>query len=133
MSVARLFLLATGIFFLAVYALPLTLAPLRWARWFRWPLPTDTPTDAMEMRLASYFGRCVGVLAIVVLGQIVYGAVSAAAQPTALALVAAIGGLMTALHTYGALRRVQPWTEDAEVVLYLGATVLALWLRGMPA
>ena len=126
MSVARLFLLATGIFFLAVYALPLTLAPLRWARWFRWPLPTDT-------RLASYFGRCVGVLAIVVLGQIVYGAVSAAAQPTALALVAAIGGLMTALHTYGALRRVQPWTEDAEVVLYLGATVLALWLRGMPA
>lgn len=38
---------------------------------------------------------------------------------------------MAALHSYGALRRVQPWTEDAEIVLYLGATVLALWLRGM--
>ena len=76
MSAARLFLLVTGIFFLSVYALPLTLAPLRWARWFRWPLP---PADTMDTRLASYFGHCVGVLAIVVLGQIVYGAVSAAA------------------------------------------------------
>lgn len=124
MSAARLFLLATGVFFLTVYALPLVLAPLRWARWFRWPVPADT-------RLVNYYGRCVGVLAMVVLGQILYGAVFAAAQPTALTLVAVIGGLMAALHSYGALRRVQPWTEDAEIVLYLGATVLALWLRGV--
>ena len=39
------------------------------------------------------------------------------------------GFLLGAVHIWGALRREQPWTETAEIPLYVGLGALALWIR----
>jgi hypothetical protein len=123
---ASWFLLASGAGFLAVYGLPLALFPLRWARWFRWKLPEETD-------LAVYLGRCVGVLAIAIIAVALQAVPHPERFPVVFELIAWIGALMTALHVYGAIRRVQPWTEDAEIVLYAVLGGLAAWLRaGLP-
>ncbi len=36
---------------------------------------------------------------------------------------------MTGLHVYGAVQRVQPWTETAEIVVHAALGILAGWLR----
>jgi hypothetical protein len=119
---ASWFLLASGAGFLLLYGLPLTFFPLRWARWFRWILPG-------ESALTVYFGRCVGVLAVAII-IVSLGAVPHPERfPVLFELIAWIGALMTALHVYGAIRRVQPWTETAEIALYAVLAVLAAWLR----
>ena len=50
-------------------------------------------------------------------------------QRIMLELTGTVAGLMTGLHIYGAVRRVQPWTEDAEILLYGIVLILAFWLR----
>src|SRR3569832_2422575 len=50
---ASWFLWVAPILFAVVYALPIFLTPLGWARWFTWDTP---PRDD----LAVYFGRCTG-------------------------------------------------------------------------
>src|SRR3569623_856657 len=50
---ASWFLWVAPILFAVVYALPIFLTPLGWARWFTWDTP---PRDD----LAVYFGRCAG-------------------------------------------------------------------------
>jgi hypothetical protein len=48
---AQAYLLILMIVTTIVFALPIFVAPLAWARWFRWRLPGETD-------LAVYFGRC---------------------------------------------------------------------------
>jgi hypothetical protein len=36
---------------------------------------------------------------------------------------------MTLIHGWGAIRRIQPWTENAEILLYGGLAVLSTWIR----
>jgi hypothetical protein len=114
--------------FLIVYGLPLTFVPLRWARWFKWAVPEPPSSTSGELglpELAEYFGRCTGALAI----TITLFAMRAASDPAAHAYVleiifiACLG--MTLVHGYGALRRIQPWTENAEILLYGAMTGLA--------
>jgi hypothetical protein len=119
---ASWFLLASGIGFLFVYGLPLVLFPLRWARWFRWTVPAETA-------LAVYFGRCVGVLAVAIIVVTLRAVPHPEQFPVLFDLIAWIGGLMTGLHVYGAIRREQPWTETAEIALYAALAALAVWLR----
>lgn len=119
---ASWFLLVSGAGFLLVYGLPLALFPLRWARFFRWKVPVETD-------LAVYLGRCVGVLAIAIIAVAFRAAPHPERFPALFDLIAWVGGLMTALHLYGAIRRVQPWTETAEIALYAPLAVLAAWLR----
>jgi hypothetical protein len=120
--VASWFLLLASVLFLVVFVGPIVLAPLRWARMMGWSLPEDT-------NLTAYFGRCLGAAAL----AIVYVMFRAAPAPEDHALVFELvivtGASMTAVHTWGALRRAQPWTEDAEIILYGGLTVLAWWLQ----
>ncbi|UJR82841.1 Hypothetical protein I5071_49060 [Sandaracinus amylolyticus] len=108
--------------FAAVFALPLLFAPLRWARAFRWEVGPDD-------RLALYFGRCLGAAALGLLFVIGRGVIDPALTPLALELAAVAGALLGAVHVAGAIQRVQPWTEDAEIVLYALATLGALALR----
>lgn len=119
---ASWFLLASGAGFLLVYGLPLFLFPLQWARWFRWTVPEETA-------LTVYFGRCVGALAIAIIAVSLKAVPSPERFPVLFDLITWIGALMTALHIWGAIRRVQPWTETAEIVLYAALAALAAWLR----
>ncbi|MEU8271274.1 hypothetical protein AB0B89_29455 [Sphaerisporangium sp. NPDC049002] len=109
---ASWFLLVSATGFLAVYALPLLLVPLRWARWFRWEAPSG-PTD-----LTVYFGRCLGAVAV----AITWVALAAAPDPEhnliVFDLIAIACGLQTLIHVDGAVRRIQPWTETLEIGLY---------------
>jgi hypothetical protein len=121
--VARVFLGVSVAVFLVVYALPLALVPLRWARWFRWRLPHGDPD------LTVYFGRCTGVLALAVIVAVLPAVRDPRAHLDRLELVAWATGLMTALHVWGAVRRVQPWTEDLEIALYGAVFAISTWLR----
>ena len=101
-----------------LFALPLLLVPLQWARLFRWRIPEHTD-------LAVYFGRCLGAF-IVVFELMAWRAASSGRDIGAVFLMLlAISASMTLVHVYGALRRIQPWTETAEIAFYAGLFVLA--------
>ncbi|MEY3212338.1 MAG: hypothetical protein RIT28_2819 [Pseudomonadota bacterium] len=124
---ASAFLWLASFSFLLVYGLPLTLVPVRWARWFQWSLPEDlnAPQNVHLHQLAEYFGRCTGTLAITITLFAMRAAGDPAAHPYVLEIIfiACLG--MTLVHAYGALRRIQPWTENAEILLYAAMTGLA--------
>jgi hypothetical protein len=122
-TVARVFLAASVAVFLLVYALPLTLAPLRWARWFRWRVPERDPD------LTVCFGRCTGVLALAVIVAVLPAVRDPRAHLDRFELIAWATGLMTLLHVWGAVRRTQPWTEDLEIALYGAVFATSTWLR----
>ena len=113
--------------FLLAYGLPLTFVPVLWARWFQWKLPEElnTPATIHLHQLAEYFGRCTGTLAITITLFAMRAASDPAAHPYVLEIIfiACLG--MTLVHVYGALRRIQPWTENAEILLYGAMTGLA--------
>jgi hypothetical protein len=106
----------------ALYALPLLLAPVRWARRFRWDVSAVSP-------LTIYLARCVGGVAIAICIGCFRAAPNPAAHAIVFEVVAAVGALMTVVHVWGALERSQPWTETAEIALYAGLTVVAWALR----
>jgi hypothetical protein len=119
---ARVFLAVNVVFFAVVFALPLLFAPLSWARVFRWQVASDD-------RLALYFGRCLGAAAIALLFVMVAGAREPAVTPLALEVTALAGALLCGVHVAGAIQRVQPRIEDAEIALYGLAAIGALLLR----
>src|SRR5690606_37786947 len=56
---AQTFLLVLAISTTLVFALPIFLLPLAWARLMRWRIPQD-------IDLAVYFGRCLGAFILIV-------------------------------------------------------------------
>jgi hypothetical protein len=124
------FLWLASLGFLLAYGLPLAFVPVRWARWFQWEVPEnlDDPKNKQHVplhQLAEYFGRCTGTLAITITLFAMRAASDPAAHPYVLEIIfiACLG--MTLVHVYGALRKIQPWTENAEILLYGAMTALA--------
>ncbi|MBJ6764132.1 hypothetical protein JGU66_25440 [Myxococcaceae bacterium JPH2] len=120
---ASWFLVVSTSFFLFVYALPLLLIPLRWAKWFGWELPTGNND------LTVYFGRCLGGVALAVIITVVQFVPDPKSHRAIFELIGLVGGLMVVVHVWGALRRAQPWAETAEIPLYGAVCVIAFWLR----
>jgi hypothetical protein len=119
---ASWFVLISAVCFTAVYALPMSFFPLQWAKAFQWKIPVETD-------LAVYFGKCLGLLGVGVL----ICSLPAIAHPERnlffFDLVGWFGGFMTVLHIYGAIRKVQPWTETVEIVFWAANTVLAVYVK----
>lgn len=112
--VASWFLLLSAVFFLVAFVGPIFLAPLRWAKVMRWELPVDTD-------LTVYFGRCLGAAALAIV-YVVFRAVPAPeAHPLVFELIIGASAALTVVHVWGAIRRAQPWTEDAEIIMYGGS------------
>lgn len=101
-----------------VFALPIFLVPLRWARVFRWRLPEDTD-------LAVYFGRCLGAFILIVEALMLRAGLTGEGLVFVYQQLLAIAALMVAVHIWGALQRIQPWTETAEIGMYAGMFALA--------
>ncbi len=120
---ASWFLLVSCAFFVVVYGLPLVFAPLRWARWFRWTVPDGSPD------LTVYFGRCTGLLALTIIVTVAPAIRDPRGHRAAFELIAWACGFMTLLHVWGAVRRIQPWTEHAEIVLYGAVCAAAVAFR----
>jgi hypothetical protein len=94
-----------------VFVLPLTLAPLTWAKTFQWRLPDDPD-------LAYYFGRCLGALALAVEFFIWQGSRNLAVAPVAIGSLGIFCAIMVVVHVDGAIRKIQPWTETAEIAFW---------------
>ncbi|RKH39742.1 hypothetical protein D7X55_25960 [Corallococcus sp. AB049A] len=120
---ASWFLAVSTSVFLVVYALPLTFIPLRWARWFGWELPTGNND------LTVYFARCLGGLALSVIIAVVQFIPDPKSHLVIFELIGLIGGIMTAVHIWGWVRKQQPWLETAEIPLYGAMCLGALYLR----
>jgi hypothetical protein len=118
-SYAEPFLVGLGLTSVALLGLPLFFAPLAWARALRWPLPDDS-------RLTVYLGRCLGAVICVLAAFAFVAAGDPALQPFFFQIVIANFALMVVVHAWGAMRRIQPWTETAETFIWLGLLVAAI-------
>jgi hypothetical protein len=116
---SSLFLLAASSIGLLVFALPLLLSPLRWARRLRWRVPEDTD-------LTVYLGRSLGAVAT----AFSVGGLLAARDPRRHRIVfpitAVAGFLLTGVHIWGAIQKKQPWTETAEIPFWAAVTAGAV-------
>ena len=119
--VASWFLWIAGISFLLVFAIPILVAPLNWARIFPWRLPQDTG-------LTVYFGRCLGAVAMAIIVVCLRAVPHPADNAIVFEIVIVACALLAAVHVWGAIRGTQPWTETAEIALYGGVTAAAIWI-----
>lgn len=113
------FLRVVSLLTLVAFAVPISLAPLKWARVLRWEV--DAKPD-----LALYFGRCLGVVALVLVWAGWQAASNPELQPFYFNILIGSTGLLTLVHIVGAFQRVQPWTETAEIPFWGGLMILAL-------
>jgi hypothetical protein len=121
---ADVYLVVAGVAMLAAFAVPLTVAPMAWARALRWEVPESR-------RLATFLGRSVGVLLGVVGAFAIRVAGAPQARPFFFELLIWLLVAMIALHGYGAIRKAQPVTETAEIGLW--AILLLVTLAFYPA
>jgi hypothetical protein len=121
-SHAQTYLLVLAIATTAVFALPIFLCPLAWARLMRWRIPDD-------IDLTVYFGRCLGAFILIVEALMLRAALTGEALLTTFEVLAGVALFMIAVHLHGAVRRIQPWTETLEIGFYCGllACTLLFW------
>lgn len=113
------FLRVTAVLTALAFSIPIGFAPLAWARAFRWTV--DAQPD-----LALYFGRCLGMLALIHSLAAWHVAGQAHLQPFFFAMLIGITVLLALVHVVGAMQKVQPWTETAEIPFWGGLALLAL-------
>ncbi len=118
---ASWFLVIAGTLFLVVFALPLLLMPLTWARWFGWRLPEG------NNHLTVYFGRCLGAVAL----AIIFTAARFVSRPgpAIFDLIGWVCAGMVGVHVWGALKKAQPVSETVEIAFYAVVGVIAMWIR----
>ena len=113
------FLRVTAVLVTLAFSIPIAVAPFAWARVLRWDV------DA-QPNLALYFGRCLGVVALVLSWAAWNAAGHPDLQPFYFQIFIGIAALMTVVHIVGAVQRVQPWTETAEIPFWAGLALLGL-------
>lgn len=106
------------------FSIPILVAPLAWARVFRWEVEAGS-------NLALYFGRCLGAFALTMSGAAWYVAQHAGLQRFFFAMLIFIFAMMIVIHVLGAIQDAQPWTETAEIALW--AALLSASLLFYPA
>lgn len=112
-----LYILAIGI--LGGFGLPMLLAPITFARVLRWHIPEHE-------HLAIYFGRCLGGIACVIAAFGFKVAGSPGLQPFFFQVAIWIFCILTLVHIYGALRKIQPISETIEIIFWFGLIILTL-------
>ena len=116
---AQAFLLVLMLVTSAVFALPIFLTPLTWARRFGWRIPEHTD-------LAVYFGRCLGAFILIVELLMLRAALTGTGLVLTFQVLIAVAVLMTVVHIWGALQRIQPISETLEIGMYAGLGFLAV-------
>ncbi|MGL6224234.1 MAG: hypothetical protein ACRC6L_11700 [Steroidobacteraceae bacterium] len=116
---ARTYLLLLMAATTVVFALPIFLAPLKWARWFGWKIPQET-------NLAVYFGRCLGAFILIVELLMLRAALNGMGLVLTFQVLLAVAAFMIVVHAWGALLRIQPISETFEIAMYLGLALLTV-------
>ena len=121
MTRARAFLLGVGVVFTVGFALPLFLVPFEWAEAFGW--------DVQRTDVGSYFGRCLGAVALAITGVALRGSRDPARYRALFDVMAVAGVLLSIVHLRGLVEDSQPAIEHVETLIYAGFAGLALWCR----
>jgi hypothetical protein len=116
---ARTYLLLLMAVTTAVFALPIFLAPLKWARWFGWRIPQQTD-------LAVYFGRCLGSFILIIELLMLQAAVTGTGLIITFQVLLAVSAFMIVVHVWGALLRIQPISETLEIGMYSALALLTI-------
>lgn len=116
---AALYLQVLSLITLLAFSLPIFLMPAKWAGMLQWKLPEDTD-------LCWYFARCLGSFALVTNLFFLRAAWTGFGTEVLMQFFAAFCLMMVLVHIWGALERTQPWTETAEIGLWLAFLVLTL-------
>ncbi len=102
-----------------VFALPIFLVPLTWARWFGWRIPQETD-------LAVYFGRCLGAFILIIEALMLRAGLSGVGLVFTFQTLLGVAAMMVLVHIWGALRRIQPLSETLEIGMYGGMFLLSV-------
>jgi len=116
---SQVFLLVLVCVTSVVFALPIFLVPLTWARWFGWRIP-------QEHDLAIYFGRCLGAFVLIVEALMLRAGLGGVGLVFTFQVLLAVAALMVLVHLWGALLRIQPISETLEIGMYSGLFLLAV-------
>jgi hypothetical protein len=116
---------AAAVLVTVVFALPITFAPMRWAKLFGWHIPD-------ELALARYFARCLGVLILTMVGLALWASTHPELQTAVLAATGGVMLLLSLVHVVGWLERAQPPLETAEIFLYGAGGAWFCWLALHP-
>jgi hypothetical protein len=122
MDRARALLLVVGVLFLAVFGIPLFADPYWWAERFGWD--TGPHTD-----VATYFGRCLGAVAIAISAVALRASRAPAEHRTLFDVLAIAAALLAVVHVRGLVEDSQPAVEHLEVLMYGGFAALAWWCK----
>jgi hypothetical protein len=119
---AKTFLLVLASGTAIAFAIPIAVAPLRWARLFLWKIPEDT-------NLAVYFGRCLGAFAIILDLLMFRAALTSTGVNLVFELMLMVWIFMVMVHIVGAIQRIQPISETLEIGFWIMLTLLtvAFW------
>jgi hypothetical protein len=109
---AQAFLLALGVGTALLFSLPISLAPLRWARMVGWSIPEDRD-------LSLYFGRCLGAFALVLNLFMLRAGLTGAHLVATFEFMTLIWATMIDVHVVGALQGVQPILETYEIAFWI--------------
>ena len=71
----------------------------------------------------DYFGRCLGALALTTEYFTWQGSRNLVIAPVAVVGLGVFCAIMVVVHIDGAFRRIQPWTETAEIAFWGAATL----------
>jgi hypothetical protein len=116
---AQTYLLFLMVVTTAVFALPIFVVPLTWARWFGWRIPE-------EKDLAVYFGRCLGAFVLVLELLMLRAVLSGTGLVFTFQVLLAVAAFMVVVHVWGALLRIQPVSETLEIGMYGGLAILTV-------
>ncbi len=98
---------------------PMAFWPLKWAAVLGWQQPVDS-------HLTVYYGRCLGCVAFTLGAAGLYAAVHPGVQLYFFQIMTCNFSIMTIVHIYGAVKKVQPARETYEIVLWLGLVLASL-------
>lgn len=116
---AQTYLLVLAATTTLVFAGPIFLCPLAWARRFQWDIPAQTD-------LAVYFGRCLGAFILIVELLLLRAGLTGEGLVYTFQVLLSIAAFMVVVHIWGAIQRIQPWTETLEIGMYAGMFLLTV-------
>jgi len=116
---AQAFLFVLMLVTSVVLALPIFFVPLAWARRLGWRIPEHTD-------LAVYFGRCLGAFILIVELLMLRAAFTGTGLVFTFQVLIAVAVLMTIVHIWGAVQRIQPISETLEIGMYAGLGILTV-------
>ncbi len=116
---AQTYLITLAVATTVVFAAPIFFCPLAWARRFQWHIPAETD-------LAVYFGRCLGAFILIVELLLLRAGLTGEGLVYTFQVLLAIAAFMVVVHIWGAIQRIQPWTETLEIGMYAGMFLLTV-------